>query len=188
MTTIRSLRANLDTFYNLNFRKYNLVNPYYIIDSSTNSLTWINYRHDEYFDNYPDYFNWVIDNGQFSLEIRGKGLIRVYFKLVDEENLIASMSFLPNPDLYSTYFRFDMDKSRKADYIHSSYHVHFGYNNFAYRLPLFHYPWPSEFLLFSLFTVGLSEERKSLTERNFFENLDQLFESYDHSLSFKFNK
>ncbi len=181
--TLTNLLSDLRIFYNLNFNEFNLLNPFFYINSSSNSLTWKNYISEESFDTYEEYYQWVVSNNQYSLTFGEDALIRIHFKKKGT-NWFASMAFLPDPSINSTYFRFDMDFSEQKDFIHSSYHIHFGYNSNRFRISLMSYPYPSQFLYFIAFLLGY-HKCKHFDNSKFFPSLDSIPEVYNHFLNLK---
>lgn len=80
------------------------------------------------------------------------------------------------------YFRFDLDYNNKEDYIHNSYHIHFGYLT-KKRFSLFNYPLPKtfiEFLLFLKFGCPTNFKMKGFLKKN----LCQLKENFNHLFDF----
>lgn len=182
---LTNLYSDLHTFYNQNFRQLSLVNPLYCRDNSIDALTWDDYLSEESFDYYDDYYQWVLSNNQYSLAFGEEALVRIFFKN-GGNHWFASMAFLPDPEINSTYFRFDMDLPKHKDFIHSSYHIHFGYNSDRFRISLMNYPYPSQFLYFIAFLLG-SYECENFNKEKFFPDLDSLTEAYNHVLNLKLN-
>ncbi|HLO59212.1 MAG TPA: hypothetical protein VK179_10750 [Bacteroidales bacterium] len=184
MSSTKTLYSNLERIYNANFRKYDLQNPFFCLKN--NELTWHSYVPKESFYTYDEYFKWVINNNQYSLAVSGKALIQVYFR---EENRIitkGTLAFLPEPDSFMTYFRFDMDTINPAPYYHNTYHIHFGYRSDDIRFSLYKFPYPSEFIKFTLFLLGNSEFTSHNNER-FFSDLATIGESFSHKFEFVTN-
>jgi len=91
--------------------------------------------------------------------------------------------FIPNPELFMPYFRFDMDLDRGEDYYHNSNHINFGYNCDNVRFSLNRLPYPVEFVKFCLFLMGNSEF-KNFNRSNFFTDLNRVGEAYSHLFDF----
>ena len=170
---INELYNNLNIFYNQNWNKFRLINPLFIIDNSSNSLTWANYKSKESFDTYEEYFYWTLDNNQYSLMIDELGLVQIFYHFKNNSVNNSSLSYLPNPEITSEYFRFDLDERGINDFSHTFYHFQFSYPFNNFRIPIKSFPYPSEFLNYILFLLGL-KELKNFNKNNSFEDLDSL--------------
>jgi hypothetical protein len=183
MISVKNLYNNLLTFYNECHEKYDLQNPFFCLNSLGNVLTWTSYQSKASFYTYEEYFKWVVDNNQYSLAIGERILIQVYFEQSKTAITKASMSFLPSPDILMGYFRLDMDRNKPVDYYHNSYHINFGYNTDDVRFTLQKFPYPSEFIKFSLFLAGQSDF-KIHNKKKFFPDLSSFGESFSHCFDF----
>lgn len=180
---IRHLYTNLNQFYNLEYRDFHLLNPKYIINGS--KLTWSKYVPRENQETYEEYFQWVLDQGQFSLQIGDFAVIQIFFEEdMNHEVYRGSLSFLPEPTYLYSYFRFDFDSLANINYTHNSYHVNFGYKSDDLRFSLKRFPYPSEFIKFALFLTA-KKEIASFPGTNFFTDLDSMKEDYNHCIDFR---
>lgn len=183
MSLIPTLFQDLNVFYLSNNKKYLITNPFFSIAKDGSSLTWFNYQPREKFYFYEDYYEWVSNNLQYSLAIDDKVLIQIFFHETGDKIVQGSLGFLPRPDLYFPYFRFDMDLLNSKDYYHNSYHVNFGYRSDDVRFSLHRFPHPSEFLRFVLFLMG-REEFNRYNRNRFFDDLTKFDEKYSHLFDF----
>lgn len=181
MSTVKKLYIDLKQFYNCSYLKYNLQNPLFCING--NHLTWNNYLPKESFYTYEEYFDWVVNNNQYSLVILDNLLLQIFYEEKNAKIVKGSLTFLPNPDSMMSYFRFDMDTQKAKDFYHNSYHINFGYNSDDVRFTLFKFPYPSEFIKFALFLSGRSEFTKH-SQSKYFTDLRAIGESFSHFLDF----
>lgn len=180
---VQDLYTDIQKYYNLNYRDSQLINPRFIIND--NKLTWASYKTKENKETYEEYFQWVLDNSQFSLQINDEALIQIFYEedIKSKEVFRGSLSFLPRPDYLMSYFRFDFDRNAKIDYSHNSYHINFGYRSDDLRFSLKKFPYPSEFMNMVLFFLN-KKEIKSFDKGNFYADLDSIGELYNHSFDF----
>ncbi|MCK4261217.1 MAG: hypothetical protein KAX49_19740 [Halanaerobiales bacterium] len=180
---VKSLYSNLKTFYNLKARELHFLNPRFILVQNT--LTWDKHISNEKFITYPEYYNWVVNNSQYSLMFEDESYIQIYFESDGEDENVkkGSMAYLPEPEQYSEYFRFDLDMNNITPYNHTAYHIHFGYRSKDVRFCLYQFPFPSEFIKFILTSV-YEYEVSCFNPQKLFSNLDELNNQYNHHLSF----
>ncbi len=176
---IKTLHSNFLFTYNQYFEQYSLTNPLFCISPNKKKLTWLNYRSKESFYTYEEYYNWVNNNLQYSIAISDKALIQIFFEGDGKKILKSSLAFLPNPNILMSYFRFDMDLLSCKNYYHNSYHINFGYRTDDVRYSLNKFPYPSEFIKFSLFLIG-KDEFLFFKKDHFFSDLNSLGEKYSH--------
>ena len=150
---IKALHTDLLKYYNLKFRELGLRNPNFLFDGSR--VSWNKYRPREEFTTYKEYYDWVLENFQYSLMLSDDSVVQIYYEVnqaTDREKLDkASLAFLPNPltvDIDGVnYIRLDCDMDSHIDYFHTAYHIHFGYRS-QMRVSLFQFPTPSQFFNF----------------------------------------
>lgn len=184
-----SLYSDLDIFYKANSRKYNLLNPRYKFDNRV--LSWQNHISNEKFETYPEYFEWVISEVQYSLMLSDESVVQIYFEGEKNKKKFVitkgSMAYLPRPDKYSEYFRFDVDAINARDFDHTAYHIHFGYKAKDTRFCMFEFPFPSEFIKLILsMDYGISFE--TFNPKKVFKNLDSFGSKYNHSFRLTMKK
>jgi hypothetical protein len=158
-----------------------------------NAVSWENYRTNEKFETYNEYYNWVINKIQYSFMLKDESAIQIFLegeRSGKKDNYVlvkGKMAYLPRPDKYSEYFRFDVDYKKANDYDHTAYHAHFGYRSKDVRFSLYQFPTPSEFVKFVLF-IDYGYHYMHFNSKNFFDDLDLLGNKYNHNLSFVVNK
>lgn len=184
---LEKIYNNLFTFYNMNYRKYMLTDPRFYLNDAL-QLTWYNHITNESFENYEQYYDWVFDNVQYSLKLDDDSLLQFFFEAEREGKKNhakkGSMAYLPNPRNYSEYFRFDVDLKREENYVHTSYHIHFGYRSKNVRFTLNRFPMPSEFVRF-IFFLHYGEWVEEFNKNNFWETLEERNIKYNHALDFR---
>lgn len=182
---IQSLFYDLDTFYKANFKEHKLINPRY--EMTFNTLSWEKHISNEKFDFYPQYYEWAVNKIQYSFMLEDESIIQIYYEgeRIKKKYIVTkgSMAYLPRPDKYSEYFRFDVDYKKAQHFNHTAYHIHFGYRAKDVRFSLFHFPTPSEFIKFILF-LDYQKTIASFKSKNFFDDLDTIKNEYNHILSF----
>jgi hypothetical protein len=182
---IESVYSNLLTFYNVNNNEYKFLNPR--MEKLCDCISWKNYKGNEKFENYDEYYQWALDNVQYSFMFSDESMIQVYFEGVRKKKKFVitkgSMSYLPMPKKYSEYFRFDLDYDREEDYVHTSYHIHFGYRSKDIRFSLMRFPYPSEFIKMILF-LDYDKEVNYYNRSMFMEDLRERSIEYNHALDF----
>lgn len=153
---IKTIFKNLQVYFNQNWKHLCLQDPLFCLNDKKNEITWNNYITQESYDSYYEYYDWVFNNGQYSIRLGDDSLLQVYYKgdkINNKCNIIkAKLSYLPFIDLPSIYFRFDYDIDSYKPFTHNTCHIHFGYNNELARLTLKKFPMPSEFIKFVLST------------------------------------
>lgn len=177
-----NVHNDLKQFYDHNYGDFQLNNAFFCVNDKKDALTWANYLAEENFESYEEYYGWVVGNSQYSLAFGDMAVVRIYFRGM-EEIQFASMAFLPNPANKMPYFRLDLDYAGAKDYVHSSYHVHFGYANNQMRFSLMNYPYPSQYLSFLAFLLGY-RDCENFDNGKFFTSLDEFSDKYNHYLNF----
>lgn len=147
MNSIQKIYYELELFYNINSRKYGLIDRFFC--RNENVISWHKYESHHKFKTYEDCYNWIINNNQYSFKFQEGHCVQLYYEFDTDKLSKASLNFYPNPDIYdgNDYVRFDCDLGSHRDYIHTSYHAHFGYNS-NYRISIYRFPMPQEFLNF----------------------------------------
>ncbi|OPD59415.1 hypothetical protein [Bacillus anthracis] len=182
---IQSLYYDLQTFYNANRRAHHFLNPRY--EMNYNTLTWEKHIPNEKFDTYHEYYDWAVNKIQYSFMLQDESIVQIFFEGEPKKKKFivtkGSMAYLPRPDKYSEYFRFDVDYKSAQHFNHTAYHVHFGYRAKDVRFSLFHFPAPSEFIKFIL-SLDYNQPQQCFNAQNFFKDLDEINNNYNHSLRF----
>jgi hypothetical protein len=179
---MRDYYSNLETFYNQNHKK--LINPNFIWRDD--KLTWNNRLGWLKEHNYEKYFQWLINEKQYSLLLTDGAALQIYYEFYKDALKIASLSFYPVPESGFEPFRFDLDIDAAKDYHHTHYHIHYGYNTKGMRMPLYRFPMPSEYIKFVLAYVYAENSFYNFKKDLFLDNLDDLECKYNHSLKFNF--
>lgn len=177
MNDIQKLYYELEHFYNFNFEKYQLKNRFFCRNG--NKITWHQYESHISNASYIEEYQRIIDNNQYSFMIGNEHCIQLYYEYNNGLHK-ANLAFYPNidDDLNETdYLRFDCDISTHRDYIHTSYHAHFGYNSNS-RVSIYRFPTPIEFMNFiiiqyfnNLITDFEKMQRKEISPILTLENL-----------------
>jgi hypothetical protein len=152
---IDNLHNDLLSFYNNNYKIYNLANPLFY--RNDNELSWTNHMSDPRDNDYEIEYAWIVKNLQYSLSIDDKGLFQFFYSTKNDVLEKANVMFLPNPDISHQYIRFDFSPCDSNTYYHPEIHFHFGYPSSSMRIALEKIPYPSNFILFVIHLIGIQE-------------------------------
>lgn len=179
MKILNKLYNNAETYYNL--KLMSLYNKKII--KKDNCLTWPNYLGKLAYTSYEEYYEFSLNNGQYSFLLVDDSMVQLYYECHNNIIKKANLAYLPSSNNGYTYFRFDLDINSKTNYYHNTYHIHFGFNSNNFRLSLYSFPYPSEFLNFinSLY----KNFDKNFSSDKLLKNLDELKEEYNHCFLFK---
>ncbi len=149
MNNIQRIYYDVEQFYNKNYNKYDLINKFYC--RHDNTLTWHKYESHICNGSYINEYQWINNNNQYSFIIGDGHCVQLYYEYNSNDELVkANLAFCPNISenfSESDYVRFDCDVDSHKDYVHTSYHAHFGYNSIS-RISIYRFPMPIEFLNF----------------------------------------
>lgn len=181
---MRSYFNNLETFYNHNSKL--ILNPNFIYKNRL--ITWNNRLSKSSSEDYEKYFVELLNDRQYSFQFTDGSLTQIFYEFNEKDELVrASLGYFPEPESKFEIFRFDLDHKGAKDYVHSNYHIHFGFNTLGMRISLFHFPKPSEFIKFILAFVYNNSDFFVFNKQNFLKDLDQLKSNYHHYLKLKLN-
>jgi len=148
-----------------------------------NEISWDKREAFQVFDNYSQFYKWVIENRQYSFQSKDDSFFQVYYSVMKNKLVNASLTYIPNPDkdqLGGSYIRFDCNLSSHIDYLHTAYHIHFGYNSQS-RICLYRFPFFSEFICFIKHTIYQADlEHLPRQRKKGVLNLDELKFKYFH--------
>lgn len=185
MSLLQDLFSDLRSYYIQNYMV--LSNPNFIRQDDL--LTWPNYEPWPSGVNYADYYQWVIDKLQHSFVLEDGSCLQIHYRIKKERIANASLAFVPSPlqveDRGLVYFRFDCDIDAQRDFVHTSYHVHFGDPDTTTRISLHRFPIPSDFLRFAMLVSYDQVDPRNATLHEQMPNLDDLNCRYTHCLTLK---
>lgn len=178
----KDMYINIRHFYNSRFS--NLFNPNFEYDNNKRILSWSNYEGWVKKSNYKDFFEHCLNERQYSFTLEDDSLVQLYYEDDSEKIIKSSLTFIPNPERDLSYFRFDLDYSARRDYNHTLYHIHFGYYSNDFRICLYSFPFPSEFLKF-INCIILKDFNHLFNKDKFLHNLDIMKCKFNNKFSFE---
>ena len=176
MSEINKILTSLEKLYRHNYKL--IINPNFT--SHNNELVWGKYKENKSFEEYDEYYNWIMNEGQYSLMFLDNSAIQIKIQFKDDKLIKASYSYIPQPDNEYIYLRFDLDNKSSRDFVHTDYHIHFGYNNKHIRVSLHCFPSPTELIEFILAFIYNNKRFYKKYDSKFTPSLDELNTKYHH--------
>jgi hypothetical protein len=172
----------LEQYYNLNYRSLPIASTNFVRKES--EVTWCNRTPRTSYQDFGDYFRWVVDHVQYSLALDDGSCIQIFYQTRDEVLVKGSLAYLPSMDAREQglrYLRFDCDTDGGRDLVHTAYHVHFDLDS-GMRISLLQFPSPSVFLDFIMLVAYQVTDQHVLPLASHIQSLDELNCRYSHFL------